>query len=521
MAYQALYRQWRPQTFAEFAGQEHVIQTLQNALEQGRVAHAYLFCGSRGTGKTSAAKILAKAVNCERGPAREPCNVCPACTGIQEGRVIDVLEIDAASNRGIDEIRELREKVRYAPVEVRRKVYIIDEVHMLTMEACNALLKTLEEPPGQALFILATTEPHKLPVTIISRCQRLDFRLIPPEAIRERLREVLTANGRECGEDALQLLAEEAAGSLRDGLSLLEQVLAYTSGAVTVEDVLSVLGAVSRDVFSHLTDALLQDNLAEALLILQDVAASGKDFAHFTQQAIAYYRDLMVVAACGQEAQQLGVAQNWVGNLKRQAAALGLAEIGRILSILHELRGELRWTQRPRLSWELALFNMFVPPGREAPSHIQNRTEELLPAVREQAAAYTGREAGKTVRQGQSAADFGSKVLKLWPRILEDVKQASVKTHAVLLAAEPGSGKDNVLEICFSSQFHCDMMQEAENIKVLQQAVERRTGVRPKIRCLVQGDSGQTATPRQDPEEIIHSALEIFDGQLIDESGKI
>ncbi|NLN07934.1 MAG: DNA polymerase III subunit gamma/tau [Firmicutes bacterium] len=519
MAYQALYRQWRPQTFAEFAGQEHVIQTLQNALEQNRVAHAYLFCGSRGTGKTSAAKILAKAVNCEHGPAREPCNNCPACIGIQEGRVIDVLEIDAASNRGIDEIRELREKVRYAPVEVRRKVYIIDEVHMLTMEACNALLKTLEEPPEQVMFILATTEPHKLPMTIVSRCQRLDFRLIPPEAIRKRLREVTVANGREYDEDALQVLAEEAAGSLRDGLSLLEQVLAYTSGAVTVQDVLSVLGAVGRDVFSDLTDALLQGNLAAALHLLQDVAASGRDLAHFTQQAIAYYRDLMVVAACGQEAQQLGVAQNWVGTLKRQAKALGLGEIGRILSILHELRSELRWSQRPRLSWELAVFNMFVPPDRVAPSREQKVAADLPSAAREQAAAYAGGETDKAVRHRQPAACAGGKALKLWPRILEDVKQVNVKTHALLLAGEPGACNDKVWEICFSSQFHCDMMQAEEHIKILRQAIERLTGVRPHIRCVVQNDSGQSAPQRHDPEEIVQSALEIFNGQLIDESG--
>ena len=320
--YQALYRQWRPLSFADMVGQENVARTLQNALEQGRLAHAYLFCGPRGTGKTSAAKILAKAVNCENGSSREPCNQCDACLGIQAGRVMDVLEIDAASNRGIDDIRELREKVRYSPVEVRHKVYIIDEVHMLSQEAFNALLKTLEEPPSRVMFILATTEPHKLPATIISRCQCLDFHLIGISEIAGRLRQVTASSGRTISEQALFLIAEEAAGGLRDALSLLEQVLAYSSGDVDSSDVLDILGAVGRDVFYSLTDAFLQRDLSAALLLLQDVVSAGKDLHHFTQQAIGYYRDLMVSLACGEQAEALGIAPDWTVRLKKQATAL-------------------------------------------------------------------------------------------------------------------------------------------------------------------------------------------------------
>jgi DNA polymerase III subunit gamma/tau len=522
--YQALYRQWRPQSFADIVGQEHVTRTLQNALEQDRLAHAYLFCGPRGTGKTSAAKILAKAVNCENGPVREPCNQCPACLGIQAGRVMDVLEIDAASNRGIDDIRDLRDKVRYSPVEVRRKVYIVDEVHMLSQEAFNALLKTLEEPPGRVIFVLATTEPHKLPATIISRCQRLDFRLIGITEIAERLRLVAQDTGRPVHEEALFMIAEQAAGGLRDALSLLEQVLAYTAGEVAAEDVLAVLGAVGRDIYFALTEALINKDMTKALLLLQEVATGGKDLHHFTQQAIAYYRDLMVAFVCGEQAETLGISPDWTPKLSKQAGRLGLGAIGSILTELHTLLAEIRWSSRPRLLWELAIFRILGgdnqadtlvnPASPPAPARYK---PEPLPGgqahVREAAAVAATRP-----RSAMDKADDPANLTRVWPRVMELLKKESIKTHALLLSAELGTTSGKLLELCFDADIHCEMMDSPENKKPLLSVLKKVCGTEPAIRCVKTGNGIIMPAVEKDPDELLTSAVEIFNGRVIDKT---
>jgi DNA polymerase-3 subunit gamma/tau len=520
LMYQALYRQWRPQTFADMVGQEHVARTLQNALEQGRLAHAYLFCGPRGTGKTSAAKILSKAVNCENGPTREPCNQCSACLGIQAGRVMDVLEIDAASNRGIDDIRDLREKVRYSPVEVRHKVYIIDEVHMLSQEAFNALLKTLEEPPARVLFILATTEPHKLPATIVSRCQRLDFHLIGIAQIAQRLRQVADDAGRLVTDEALFLMAEEADGGLRDGLSLLEQVLAYGQDEINVEDALAVLGSVGRDVFHTLTDALLRRDMGAALLLLQSVVTGGKELHHFTQQAIAYYRDLMVVSACGEQSERLGIAPDWAPRLKEQASSLGIGTIGKILSELHALLTEIRWSTRPRLLWELAIFRILVPEGR-AECFVSPALAVSESNYNPKPLAYGQAQLKETAAQKPSSEVHDKKIpelqnsARMWPKVMERVKKESVRTHAVLLSGHVGSYSDKLLELCFDAEIHCEMMDNPDIKKPLLTVLKTMFGTEPAIRCVVKGSGAAIAVTEKDPEELVSSAVEIFNGRLV------
>lgn len=258
MSYQALYRVWRPQLLQDVVGQTHITKTLQNALIQEKMAHAYLFSGPRGTGKTSAAKIVAKAVNCKEAPTNEPCNICKSCIGITEGSIVDVIEIDAASNNGVDEIRDIRDKVKYAPTEVAYKVYIIDEVHMLSTGAFNALLKTLEEPPAHVIFILATTEPHKIPLTILSRCQRFDFKPISNEELVSRMTLILDNNNQLYEEDALKLIAQAADGGMRDALSLLDQAISFSEEKVAINDVLTITGAVSHEALNTLVAALAQ-----------------------------------------------------------------------------------------------------------------------------------------------------------------------------------------------------------------------------------------------------------------------
>lgn len=283
MAYIALYRKWRPQTFKDLVGQEHISRTLANAITSGHIGHAYLFAGPRGTGKTSTAKILAKALNCEHGPTPEPCGQCEQCRKIADGSSMDVFEIDAASNRGIDEIRDLRETVKFAPVDGRYKVYIIDEVHMLTTEAFNALLKTLEEPPAHVVFILATTEAHKVPPTIQSRCQRYDFKRITVEEIESRLRYITAEMKMEAEDEALAMIAIQADGGMRDALSILDQCAALAEGTITAERVRQILGLVGHDWIYKMTKALAARNVQEALQILAELLRDGRTSSRFSR----------------------------------------------------------------------------------------------------------------------------------------------------------------------------------------------------------------------------------------------
>jgi DNA polymerase-3 subunit gamma/tau len=354
LSYQAIYRAWRPQTFSDLVGQPHVRQTLTNAIARGQVAHAYLFCGPRGTGKTSAAKILAKAVNCQKPNGADPCNDCEACRSINSGSNVDVEEIDAASNRGVDEIRQLRDKVQYAPASLSRKVYIVDEVHMLTTEAFNALLKTLEEPPAHTLFILATTEPHKIPGTIISRCQRFDFRRIAPESIVERLREVCAKEGWQAEEEALWRIAQAADGGLRDALGLLEQTAAFAEGQIRAADAAHVMGGVESTALLTLVESLATGDVAAALARLGEWYAHGKDAARIVHDLLQALRDLFIVKLSpGTE------AMGPLADAYRQVAERCSSEwLLQAVKRLGETYTSLRYVEQPRLALEAALLTV-------------------------------------------------------------------------------------------------------------------------------------------------------------------
>jgi len=357
MPYEVLARKWRPQVFEDVVGQEHVTRTLVNAIRNDRVTHAYLFGGPRGVGKTSVARILAKALNCEKGEPGVPCNACPSCRQITDGSSVDVQEIDGASNRGIDEIRELRENIRYMPSSSRYRIYIIDEVHMLTSQAFNALLKTLEEPPGHVKFIFATTESHKVPVTILSRCQRFDFKRIPVARITEHLEKIAKKETIEISRTALTLIAKEAEGSMRDAQSLMDQVISFTGLKVRDRDVGDVLGIIDRDIIFQTSNAILEGDARTCLEIVDRIYNHGYDIREFYRTLMEQFRNLAVsLIAPGEHLLDMSAGER--EEAVRQAETAGLEKLQALLNFLIRREEELRLTSHPRLILETTLLKL-------------------------------------------------------------------------------------------------------------------------------------------------------------------
>ena len=405
MSYTALYRKFRPDTFEDVKGQDHIVKTLRNQIKADRIGHAYLFCGTRGTGKTTVAKILARAVNCEHPVDGNPCNECASCRAIASGASMNVIEIDAASNNGVDNIREIREEVAYPPTEGRYKVYIIDEVHMLSIGAFNALLKTLEEPPSYVIFILATTEAHKIPVTILSRCQRYDFRRISQETILKRLEDLMEKEQVDAEEKALRYVAKKGDGSMRDSLSLLDQCIAFYLGEkLTYDRVLEVLGAVDTDVFSELLRLVLAEQITDAIALLDRLILDGRDLTQFVNDFTWYLRNLMLLKASDDMEDILDISTENLAQLREEAAMIRNDTLMRFIRIFSELANSIRYSVNKRVMLEMALIKLCKPEAEKDELSLIERIRKLERMI-EQGIAVPGRMSAPSGASASSADD--------------------------------------------------------------------------------------------------------------------
>lgn len=541
MAYVSLYRRWRPQTFGDIVGQEYVTKTLVNSLKSGNFVHAYLFAGPRGTGKTTTARVLAKALNCETGPGPEPCNTCTSCREITEGASLDVVEIDAASNRGIDDIRELRERVMFKPARGRVKVYILDEAHMLTTEAANAFLKMLEEPPEHVVFVMATTEPHRMPPTILSRCQRYDFRSVPAPLLADHMAGICKKEGVEAEEGALRMIARRARGSVRDGLVLLEQAVLYGEGKVTEKDVAGLLGLTGADYALRLGACLADGRADEAIALVERIYEEGRDLLQASRELQEHLRRLLLLVYADLRADELEVDPEWLEEMKRQASQLGPARLVHGVKTLQEVIREIPHSTYPRIVLESALVEMMHPELGTIPSSLVSRVEALekrlegridvitqaaAAAIRakhdsgrdrgrpeeEEAVAHQGthEEAVDGVTSKEGVSPISSKgqvspkacpgslgpasstdiqtVRRAWHKIREKVKEKRVVTHAFLLEGRPVAVEGDELVLAFPQDrsFHQGEMEKDVNKTVLEEALMEVLGTRLSVRTVLE-----------------------------------
>lgn len=430
MSYTALYRKWRPARFEDVKGQDHIVTTLKNQITADRIGHAYLFCGTRGTGKTTIAKIFAKAVNCERPVGGSPCGECPTCKAIAAGSSMNVIEIDAASNNGVDNIREIKEEVTYSPAEGKFKVYIIDEVHMLSTGAFNALLKTLEEPPSYVIFILATTEVHKIPVTILSRCQRYDFKRIPVDTITERLNEVMAADGIEAEEKAVRYIAKQADGAMRDALSLLDQCAAfYFDGKLTLDQVLDVLGAVDTSVFSEFLRNLMARNIPEALDTIENIVLQGRDLKQFVNDFTWYLRNLLLLRSTEGIEERLDLSTESQLALKEEAEMINADTLMRYIRIFSELSDSIRLASQKRVLMELAVIRICKPSMETDTGSLLERIRVLEEKVESGYVASPGNKPDEEDDDEETAPPDSKELAKA---LDEDIKKIVTNWSAIL-----------------------------------------------------------------------------------------
>ncbi|HLN61921.1 MAG TPA: DNA polymerase III subunit gamma/tau [Symbiobacteriaceae bacterium] len=498
VAHLALYREFRPQRFADVVGQQHITRTLRNALVTGRMHHAYLLSGPRGTGKTTVARLLAKAVNCLNLQDGEPCNECSACRSIMSGETMDVLEIDAASNRGVEQIRDLRDKVNYAPADLKYKVYIIDEVHMLTTEAFNALLKTLEEPPEHVKFVLATTEKNKLPVTIVSRCQSFEYHRLSTQEILLRLQEVCLKYAISATDEALSAIARQAEGGMRDALSLMDQIMAYAvGGQITLDDTLHVLGSAPLEEFLKLDAKLTGGDVGGGLVLLDNLVRQGKDLRQFVRDYLAHQRDLLLlkVDASGST---LDLPPQSLEGLRGQAASLRQDQILAGIRLFAQLENDLRFTSSPRLLVEVGLIRLAgvfsgqatgAPMAEPVAAPPAPRQQTAAPAASVQRPVFDDHPAAAPVDQSpvapqppaetvpvEAVAPIGEGVgplMQRWEEVLDLVKKARPSTHPLLREARLGRLRGDQLVIVAPNPMFAQLIMRASDKQIIEKALAK------------------------------------------------
>lgn len=500
MSYTALYRKWRPAIFDDVKGQDHIVTTLKNQIKSDRIGHAYLFCGTRGTGKTSVAKIFAKAVNCENPVDGNPCGQCRVCQAVAKGVSLNVMEIDAASNNGVDNIRQIKEEVEYPPTEGRYKVYIIDEVHMLSIGAFNALLKTLEEPPAYVIFILATTEAHKIPITIMSRCQRYDFRRISIDTIANRLSELMKEENIVAEERAIRYVAKAGDGSMRDALSLLDQCLAFYMGQdLKYDNVLEVLGAVDTEVFSKFYRKVIERDSASLMRLLDDMIISGRDLTQFVSDFVWYLRNLMMTASVEDAYKMIDLSDENMAILKEDAKMADVESIMRYIRVFSELSGQLKTSTQKRVLIEVALIKLTRPEMELDYDSLVERLKNLEAIISNP--SYTMRAVAVPVAVSSNDSEAGKQTeetqapIALFPARSEDVvkvktnwskllNKLSFSTRSFLLQhAKPGNGGENVLLILCQS-IVCYSWMEMHGSEELRNVIAEELGCEMEIKLI-------------------------------------
>ena len=527
MGYTALYRKFRPQEFEDVKGQEHIVTTLKNQIKADRIGHAYLFCGTRGTGKTTIAKILARAVNCEHPVDGSPCNTCKTCRAINEGTSMNVIEIDAASNNGVDNIREIREEVAYRPTTGKYKVYIIDEVHMLSTGAFNALLKTLEEPPSYVIFILATTEAHKIPITILSRCQRYDFRRITADTIAARLQELMDKEGNDVEEKAIRYIAKAADGSMRDALSLLDQCIAFYLGEkLTYEKVLENLGAVDTQVFSRILRQILQQDTAGTIKTLDEIIIQGRELGQFVTDFIWYLRNLLLISTSEHPEEAVDASAENLERMKEESSMVDAETLMRYIRIFSELSNQIKYASQKRVLVEIALIKLCQPVMEMNLDSLYDRVrvleEKLKNGVTVQSlpTEYYVRTRvenpeeqilkEETVKPEKAAPEDLQYVKKNWNAIIRDTKGLLQQMLLDSIPKYDGNTGEPILYVEFQNFLAQTCIDNPDNLEMLKNAVRKKIGKEVEIKMILKNSEtghGKSGLAEISVDDLIHKNI--------------
>ena len=516
---QVLYLKWRPGDWSEVIGQDHIITTLRNAIRQDRVSHAQLFSGPRGTGKTSSARLLAKAVNClAEDLAVRPCNECAHCQAVNKGEFLDLIEIDAASNTSVDDVRDLREEINFSPNQGRYKVYIIDEVHMLSKPAFNALLKTLEEPPPHAMFILATTEVHKIPITVISRCQRHDFRRISVPEIVKQLETMADAEAINVDKDVLGLIARQATGSLRDAISILDQ-LSSAEQKITTDLAHQVLGTSPDQAVLNFVDAILEADPAGGLNTLHDSAERGNDPAQFTRQVIAYFRNVLLMLM--ENPDRIDVPPEVFSVIEKHSREIEIKDLLDLIRIFNTAINDKGGSWQPTLPLEMAFLealeaigNTETPPARKSAA---GKSKQKKP-VKQVKAKTPKKTPTQSADPEKKPADPGQKpltVLQQWNNILDRVRDANPATQGILNSCKPLGIKDNQLVLSFRSDAIKGKMEKGDHLQICQEVIEKVMGVKIPILCIVGGKDQSDLPDGVDPDGLVAAVVRDLGGTYV------